>query len=128
MGWVVWTGLALSGMAVAGGAALNHQSQGTPSVCQRVSRDAHPGGLPEGVPVVVEQVPSTVSGARVIMGAYWDQDHWSDRITYLVQDPDRAQRVRADDLYDLPAEARAAYRIAFDCVQHDVTEETPDRT
>ena len=69
-----------------------------------------------------------VSGAddRVVMVAYWTGDHWSDRITYLVQGSQSCERLRAQDQESAPQGVRAAYRTAFECVQAAVTEETPN--
>lgn len=62
------------------------------------------------------------------MGAYWADDHWSDRITYLIDGQDSLQRLRAKDLDYVTPETKAAYRAVFDCVQQAVTEETPSST
>jgi hypothetical protein len=96
-----------------------------PQSCERVAANVHPGGLPDDAQSVVVAVPVAGAEERVVMGAYWTGDHWSDRITYLVQGARSLQRVRAEDLEDLPPASLAAYRTAFECVQGAVTEETP---
>ena len=71
-------------------------------------------------------VPVTGADDRVVMGAHWTGDHWSDRITYVVQGSQSSERLRAQDLESAPQGVRAAYRTAFECVQVAVTEETPN--
>lgn len=93
--------------------------------CERVAAGVHPGGLPDGARSVVVTVPIAGADDRVVMGAYWTGDHWSDRITYLVQGSQSSERLRAQDLEDSAPGVRAAYRTAFDCVQTAVTDETP---
>lgn len=128
MGSRAWMALAAAGVALGTGLALPQVVSGAGSTsCERVSREAHPGGLPAGVPAVVMAVP-VGTNARVVMGAYWADDHWSDRITYLIDGPDSLQRLRAKDLDYVTPEIQAAYRTAFDCVQQAVTEETPAST
>lgn len=126
MGSRVWLGLGLAGAALAAGLAWpTAASEKGPMACERVSRASHPGGLPEGVPIVVMAAPVSGADARVVMGAYWAEDHWSDRVTYLVEEPDAPLRLRARDLDNVTVEVQGAYRAVFDCVQQAVTEVTP---
>ena len=116
------------GLALGAGMALPSIVSGAEDTqgCERVAASAHPGGLPDGARSVVMAVPVTGADDRVVMGAYWTGDHWSDRITYLVQGSQSSERLRAQDLESAPQGVRAAYRTAFECVQVAVTEETPN--
>jgi hypothetical protein len=73
--------LAALGVAVGAGVALPSIVSGAEDTqgCERAS--AHPGGLPDGARSVVMAVPVSGTDDRVVMGAYWTGDHWSDRIT-----------------------------------------------
>ena len=116
------------GLALGAGMALPSIVSGAEDTqgCERVAASAHPGGLPDGARSVVMAVPVTGADDRVVMGAYWTGDHWSDRITYVVQGSQSSERLRAQDLESAPQGVRAAYRTAFECVQVAVTEETPN--
>ena len=120
--------LAALGVAVGAGVALPSIVSGAEDTqgCERVAASAHPGGLPDVARSVVVAVPVTGADDRVIMGAYWTGDHWSDRITYVVQESQSSERLRARDLESADQGVRAAYRTAFDCVQQAVTEEMPN--
>lgn len=115
------------GVALGAGVALPSIVNGVEDTqgCERVAASVHPGGLPDGSRSVVVAVPVPGADDRVVMGAYWIGDHWSDRITYLVQGSQSSERLRAQDLEDSAQGVRVAYRTAFDCVQQAVTEETP---
>ena len=116
------------GLALGAGVALPSIVSGAEDTqgCERVAASAHPGGLPDGARSVVMAVRVTGADDRVVMGAYWTGDHWSDRITYVVQGSQSSERLRAQDLESAPQGVRAAYRTAFECVQVAVTEETPN--
>ena len=115
------------GVALVAGVALPSIVSGAEDTqgCEQVAAKAHPGWLPDGAQSVVMAVPVTGADDRVVMGAYWTGDHWSDRITYLVQGSQSSERLRAQDLESAAQGVRAAYRTAFECVQTAVTVETP---
>ena len=120
--------MAALGVAVGAGVALPSIVSGAEDAqgCERVAASAHPGGLPDGARSVVMAVPVSGTDDRVVMGAYWTGDHWSDRITYLVQASQSSERLRAQDLESAAPGVTAAYRTAFECVQTAVTDETPN--
>ena len=120
------SGLAAAGLALGASFVLPAVVSGADSQgCERVAKSVHPGGPPADARSVVMAVPVAGSDGRVVMGAYWDDDHWSDRITDLLDGPDSLQRLRARYPDGVSEETQAAYRAAFDCVQQAVTEETP---